>query len=356
MSIKNSVLGFVFYCLILLYPAWGWGQSVNRVDGGNIVHWNTDMIPFIVDVESFRESPVSDPVRWVTQAAHAWEVASPNAPRFQIKAGDTGPIGYHDDSDNNQHGIRFYRHGFPRACIGRQVLALTLLTRNSKTGEVVDADIIFDGERNRFTILGESMLGVPGALYDFPNVVTHEFGHALGLVEDPGHADATMFPSSQPGEIAKRDLGPSDIASITETYASGPAPSPREPGASLTCTVVLSVCLFICITALIFVIYAFFIRKNRSAATTTAFYVVSALLLVLGYPRVQPQTTEHGLVVSTRSFWRGGIIHTHAMVQTAHGLERVKRLGGQIGNYRQEVLDAPSGDQLIAGTRVPLHK
>ncbi len=48
-------------------------------------------------------------------------------------------------------------------------------------------------------------------------------------------------------------------------------------------------------------------------------------------------------------------MHTIATVQTAHGLERVERLGGQIGNYRQEVLDAPSGDRLIPGTHVPLN-
>ena len=63
---------------------------------------------------------------------------------------------------------------------------------------------------------------------DLENVLTHEFGHYLGLAHttDP---EATMFASAVAGEILKRDLGSDDIAGICAVYPAGTPTGECDP-------------------------------------------------------------------------------------------------------------------------------
>ena len=87
-------------------------------------------------------------------------------------------------------------------------MAITITTYREENGEIIDADMLF----NMYDF--EWISGYDAVLR---NVMTHEFGHLLGL----GHSDieeATMHGSSEPGEISKETLDEDDINGINELY------------------------------------------------------------------------------------------------------------------------------------------
>lgn len=344
MTTQHVIIGFIFCFFTLLLPTLGWSQ-------GSVVRWNTPKITLTLDESSFRGSGIEHPMAEALSAARTWERASTRVPRFEIRTAEVGTFGYADNDGRNS--IIFYRHRFP----SRQhlVLALTLRTQNTRTGEILDADIIFDGEHNRYATLTTSMLGALNAPNDFRNVLTHEFGHVLGLTEDRQNPDATMFYSSEAGDTRKVDLDTTDVRSVTDTYERNVRSSDLL-GFVLTrleiglYTLAAILCLFSIGLTLITLL-----KRKEHDPISSATFLVAALLLIVGFPPINPRATQYGLVVSSRSFWRQSMIYTHATLQTSHGLERVERLGGQIGDYRQEVLDAPSGDKLRPGAHVPLN-
>jgi hypothetical protein len=125
-----------------------------------------------------------------------------------------------------------------------RVIALTTVSYDNGSGEIVDADI----ELNAWTGAGSSppgyyftcvdppapTCGAPGDTgcisMDVQNTVTHEAGHVLGL----GHSlsqycppnvtvanEATMCATASLGETAKRTLAPDDVAGICAIYPAG---------------------------------------------------------------------------------------------------------------------------------------
>ncbi|MCI0633065.1 MAG: matrixin family metalloprotease, partial [Actinobacteria bacterium] len=67
--------------------------------------------------------------------------------------------------------------------------------------------------------------GAPGPHEDIQSVMTHEYGHALGL----GHSDvgnATMQPAIGPGNVSCRSLEPDDIAGVQFIYGAEVASKP----------------------------------------------------------------------------------------------------------------------------------
>jgi matrixin len=103
----------------------------------------------------------------------------------------------------------------------QSTIAKTTLTFDTATGEIFDADI----EINSFAV--EITLGDTLVSHDLQAILTHEFGHFLGL----GHsqeADATMNANYSPEDIGFRTLSPDDRSAICEVYP----PRGTEP---LTC-------------------------------------------------------------------------------------------------------------------------
>ena len=336
---------------LVLAPAAAGAHSEQRLAGGHAVRWHRSAVTFMVDPTMFDRDTLRDPVRVVSQAADVWR-GNGHVPRFDVRVGAVGEPGYDPARSDNVSGIALYRRNFPQR-FDRAVLALTLLTRNSATGEIVDADVIVDAERNRFAELsGAAMLGLPAAPNDYQNVITHEFGHVLGLVEDPDHPDATMYPSSQPGEVTKRALAAVDRESAARAYdapatlvedfvggCGGARVTPRLGGQGALALTALAL-MGLSLT-----------RRRRVQALALA---LGAVLLSLGAPGPVGPTSNRGVVVSAQALTAGGVIVTRAQVQTARGVVSVERLGGRLGGLEQRVLDAPSGTELRAGAEVEL--
>jgi hypothetical protein len=328
-----------------------WAHSDQRLPGGDPVRWHRASVDFVIDPSMFDGETMSDPVAVVRAASGVWRGIG-HVPRFDVRVAPIGPVGYDGSARVNTSGIALYRRNFPQR-LDRAVLALTLLTRNSVTGEIVDADIIVDAERNRFAQLSaEGMLGVPGAPNDYQNVITHEFGHVLGLVEDPGDPAATMFPSSQPGEVGKRALASVDRESAARAYAEAPSLVAEVTGGCGGARIAPALG---GTGAFAWVALAWLVFASRRPRRQRAAMVAVALgLLALGTPSPRPQTSRWGLVLRSTTVRRGAVLTTRADVRTPTGIVRVERLGGRAGRLVQDVLDAPSGSALREGAVVAL--
>ncbi|HUU00243.1 MAG TPA: matrixin family metalloprotease [Myxococcota bacterium] len=98
-------------------------------------------------------------------------------------------------------------------------IAMTTVTYDVDSGELVDFDIEFNGVNFDFTTLASQT-----SKMDIQNTLSHEVGHALGL-DHSGDPTATMYATASPGEISKRTLSQDDIDALCFVYpADGETP------------------------------------------------------------------------------------------------------------------------------------
>jgi hypothetical protein len=102
------------------------------------------------------------------------------------------------------------------------IVALTSLTYDTQTGEIVDADIEINDARFDFSMSGEM------DRMDILNTVVHETGHFLGL-DHSLEPEATMFASAPAGERTKRTLHQDDIEGFCAMYGADSPDYYRRP-------------------------------------------------------------------------------------------------------------------------------
>lgn len=78
-------------------------------------------------------------------------------------------------------------------------------------GEIVDADILFNGKNYTFST------DLAGGTFDIQNVATHEVGHFIGL-DHSGVVGATMNPFANTGDTRLRSLEQDDVAGASANY------------------------------------------------------------------------------------------------------------------------------------------
>jgi hypothetical protein len=291
----------------------------------------------------------------LVHAVSAWQDAPAELPTLVVQRGPEDEIGFRRGG-KNKNTVRFSPNGDPLA---NGALAITVITFDAHAREILDADIILNGE-HKFGFFPDGSEQGKTNVYDLQNVLTHELGHLLGLGEDYEDEYATMYAFSQPGEIIKRDLETVDVDSVVQLYI-----EPFEPESAAGCggaTIAGQNNEAWLWTALGLFSVGALMRRRSARAAASALSVVGALVigisgssslpsagLLASEPAALPGALSQANVTSAvvtgaSSHWDGGLIVTQLSLKTepasageaAHELT-VETLGGQVGDLVQQV-------------------
>jgi hypothetical protein len=170
----------------------------------------------------------------VEQAFGTWIASSAKLPHVTFDTRDASPFQLDADGENR---IYFAPITIPKH---ENDLAITVVYTNTDTGEILEADMIVnsrhtwklldadgdDDDKTDGTKPASSTLGLKGNglkscsnTYDLRSVVTHEAGHFWGLGEDYTDTKATMFYSTPPCNVGKRELKTDDTQEVSSLYA-----------------------------------------------------------------------------------------------------------------------------------------
>jgi uncharacterized protein (TIGR03382 family) len=199
---------------------------VLRTDSqGDEVRWSTH-VEFVIDEQLAAQLGESR-----TDAALKAAVATIGAATadvtVSVRVGTNKGVGYRSGASDNQNDILLLED-WP---YDPSALAATVVTLNTRTKEIVDADIVFNPARH-FRVVDALSEAERASLEadDVQNTATHELGHAMGLMHNTTDSKVVMYPSAAPLEISKRILADDDRAGLAALYGS----SATQPGASLS--------------------------------------------------------------------------------------------------------------------------
>lgn len=213
--------------------------EIKRTSRGELVHWEERTVKYTLDASLDRA--VAQATEATVSAMDSWS-GTVGAPDLEVAPLDaTSPAKPGFDQKN---GVFYMRGGYAPA--GR-ALAITVLTYDNVSGNILDADIIFNGAYS-FEVLeapgAPELVHEPSAtaahpsntdgishggdvavesssevVYDLHHVIAHELGHSLGMNDEMGKKDALMYRFSAPNDASIREPGSDDIAGLAELYS-----------------------------------------------------------------------------------------------------------------------------------------
>lgn len=193
---------------------------------GELVSWRRSRIAWTID-RSVRDIPGGEAA--VVAAIDAWTQRG-GAPSLAVEA-----TGAELEPGLDGKNVVFYApNGYAPA--GR-ALAVTVLSFDDRTGEVIEADIVINGKYRFAPIAGgtpaHASEAAPKATYDIGRVLAHEMGHALGLSDELELSDALMYPYVPRERALVASPGNDDVLGLNALYggASVPTAASRTEGA-----------------------------------------------------------------------------------------------------------------------------
>ena len=183
--------------------------------------WRNACVGFSVQQDASKQVSYADADAIAQKAFAKWSApscagegdAGASAGVPSIQAQDEGPVacaevGY-SESGPNQHVIVFRDESWPHND-QYNTLALTTVTFDTDTGEILDADMEVNTAQHTVVVTTP----VPAGAYDLESIFTHEAGHFFGLAHTPTKT-AIMYAFYQP---AATSLTSDDIGGICSVY------------------------------------------------------------------------------------------------------------------------------------------
>lgn len=126
-------------------------------------------------------------------------------------------VGPEDDEPNDNVIVHFDSTEWAAQSLPSMAFAITAVWFNSKNGNILGADMMFNGRMDPFGECAETGCSGGDPRTDLRNVATHEFGHFLGLSHSAVDG-STMWCDAEPQEVSKRSLAPDDIEGLCAIY------------------------------------------------------------------------------------------------------------------------------------------
>jgi hypothetical protein len=179
---------------------------VKRTQNGKLIHWGAQSFVLsltptdVVDSNYFMESVKRSAVTWNNTGITPEILVGAQPENIEVAEFD-GVNAVFFVTDNWEFDPRF--------------TILTFTHVDGSTGEILETDVAINAVNHEWR---PETTGEP--VHDLQNVLTHEFGHALGL-PDFSHTDnATMYGYVIAGELIKRDLADLDLEASETIYNS----------------------------------------------------------------------------------------------------------------------------------------
>ncbi len=194
--------------------------GLRKTSTGALERWSSPAVTITIDPSLAAATPAAKEA--VMDAFGAWAASGAYLPQLSFNAAAT-PGAAEQDGTNRLLLAPITLPGHEND------LALTVSYADADTGDVIEADTIFNSAYE-WASVGATAPG-EGAQrcdhhYDLQNVATHEAGHFFGLGEDYSDGTTTMYVSSMPCQTSKRALSAADVAVVSGLYAqplAGPA-------------------------------------------------------------------------------------------------------------------------------------
>lgn len=200
--------------------------------------WNQRCIPYVISREGSLLGG-DDRRRLIANAFDQWEEGTNPCTDLEfVDSGYTDELsGFDPEKPSSQKNVIGVVEDAEQLAVfpSPDLLAITLTSFSTKTGEIFDADILINAVNNRFTVVADDgACNRTNGAFDLSNTLVHEIGHFLGFDHET-RADSTMFASAERCEIKKRDLSADDIQGLCAVYGVGEetmtcAPPPQGYG------------------------------------------------------------------------------------------------------------------------------
>lgn len=184
------------------------GYALKTNSDGAVLHWAQPEVEFVLNTDG-RHGLDTDAVEdAVVRSLDEFRVEGNNLSFEYMGSTNTRRVEYSDGEN-----VIFFEDDWARIGADESLLALSFVF-SQDDGEIIAADVAFNIEHHEWDTDGGNALSGSN---DFYNALSHEMGHVTGLAHSD-HGEATMAPSTEPGETRKRTLHQDDIDGLLDLY------------------------------------------------------------------------------------------------------------------------------------------